>query len=416
MSEQNNEVPAQAATGYVVLLAVLIGFSMMDRQILAIVAEPVKHEFNLTDTELGYLTGPLFAVVFAALSVPVAWAADHMSRTALVTVCATAWAMCTIGMGTATNFLHLAVTRMGLAVGEAGCNPCAQSLIADYVSREQRNRAMGIYVMGSPAGLIAAGILGGQLTDAFGWRVAFYALGAASLLLALIAAVYLPEPKRQKHAKVEDNPAGYRELWRKPAFRYLIAAGSLASISIYAGLAWGVIFVVRYFGWTPGQAGTVFGTLGAVVALGGAWAGGPMADWFAKRNAKWQLWFPGLMLFLATPCSVAFIFAPSLPILFAASSGEAMFRSMSLAPGAAALQRLATHGTRARAAATAGVTGTLIGLGLGPFLVGAISDALATHVGADSLRYGLLAMVVPQVIAAWCNFQAARTIDTDFED
>ena len=416
MSDQSSEVPPRAATGYVILLAVLIGFSMMDRQILAIVAEPVKNEFKLTDTELGYLTGPMFALVFAALSVPVAWAADNMSRSALVTICATAWAMCTIGMGTAGNFLQLAVTRMGLAVGEAGCNPCAQSLIIDYVSREQRNRAMAIYVMGSPAGLIAAGIIGGQLTNAFGWRAAFYALGGASLLLALVVALVLPEPSRKRHAKADDNPAGYRELWRKPAFRYLIAAGALASVSIYAGLAWGVVFVVRYFHWAPGDAGTVFGTLGAVVALGGAWIGGPIADWLARNNLRWQLWFPGLMLFLATPCSVAFLFAPSVPILFAASSGEALFRSMSLAPAAAALQRLATHGTRARAAATAGVTGTLIGLGLGPLLVGVISDALATQVGPDSLRYGLLAMVIPQVIAAWCNFEAARTIDKDFED
>ncbi|MEQ1752888.1 MAG: MFS transporter [Micropepsaceae bacterium] len=416
MSDKSPEVPQHLATSYVVVLAVLIGFSMMDRQILSIIAEPLKHEFNLTDTQLGYLTGSLFAIVFAISSIPVAWSADRISRTGILTVCATVWALCTIGMGTASSFAHLAVTRMGLAVGEAGCNPCAQSLIADYVTKERRNRAMAIYVMGSPAGLIAAGILGGQLTDAFGWRIALYALGAASLLLALFASMYLPEPVRKKHAYTEANPAGYRELLRKPAFRYLIASGALASISIYGGLVWGVVFVVRYYGWTPGQAGTVFGTLGAVVALGGTWLGGPVADYLSKRNPKWQLWLPALVLFLATPFSVGFLFAPTLLILFISSSGEALFRTMSLAPAAAALQRLASHNTRARAAATAGVTGTLIGLGLGPVMVGAISDTLAPHVGADSLRYGLLAMTIPQVMAAWCCWKAAATIETDFED
>lgn len=416
MSNTGTETEYRGSTGYVVLLAILIGFSMMDRQILSIIAEPVKHEFNLSDTELGYLTGSLFALVFAVSSIPIAWMADHVSRTGILTVCATVWALCTAGMGTATSFVHLAGTRMGLALGEAGCNPCAQSLIADYVPKERRNRAMAIYVMGSPAGLIAAGILGGQLTDAFGWRVALYVLGGASLLLALVAAVMLPEPARRKHAYTEGGPVGYLALARKPAFRYLIASGALASVAIYGSLVWGTVFVVRFFEWTPGQAGTVFGSLGAVVALGGTWAGGPIADYLSKRDQHWQLWFPAAMLLITTPFSVASAFAPTIVILMVANAGEALCRTMSLAPAAAALQRLATHNTRARAAATAGVTGTLIGLGLGPLLVGLISDTLAPQLGADSLRYGLVAMIVPQLLAAWCCFKAAETIETDFED
>jgi MFS family permease len=416
VSNPGPETEYRGSTGYVVLLALLIGFSMMDRQILSIIAEPVKHEFNLSDTELGYLTGSLFALVFAVSSIPIAWMADHVSRTGILTVCATFWALCTAGMGSATSFAQLAATRMGLALGEAGCNPCAQSLIADYVPKERRNRAMAIYVMGSPAGLIAAGILGGQLTDAFGWRVALYVLGGASLLLSLVAAVMLPEPARRKHAATEGAAAGYLALARKPAFRYLIASGALASVAIYGSLVWGTVFVVRFFEWTPGQAGTVFGSLGAVVALGGTWAGGPIADYLSKRDQHWQLWFPALMLLITTPFSVASAFAPTIVILMVANAGEALCRTMSLAPAAAALQRLATHNTRARAAATAGVTGTLIGLGLGPVLVGLISDTLAPQLGADSLRYGLVAMIVPQLLAAWCCFKAAETIETDFED
>ena len=416
MSDQNSEVPPALASRYVLLMAVLIGFSLMDRQILSIIAEPVKHEFSLSDTQLGYLTGSLFAVMFAIFSVPVAWSADRISRTGILAVCVTVWALCTIGMGAAANFTQLGLTRMGLAIGESGCNPCAQSLIADYVSTERRNRAMAIYVMGGPAGLIAAGILGGQLTDAYGWRVALYALGGASLLLAFFASIYLPEPKRKVFANAESGSVGYGKLLRKPAFRYLIASGALASISIYGGLVWGTVFVVRYFGWTPGQAGIVFGTLGAVVAMGGTWAGGPLADFLARRNPRWQLWLPALVLLLATPFSIAGVFAPTIQVLLIASSGEALFRTISLAPAAAAIQRLATSSTRARAAATSGVMGTLVGLGLGPVLVGAISDTLAPQFGADSLRYGLLAMAIPQVMSAWCCWRAAATIDTDFED
>jgi len=416
VSDPSTVLPPARGTLYVVLLATLIGLSLMDRQILSIIAEPVKHEFGLSDTQLGILAGTIFALVFAFASIPIAWSADRISRTGILTVCATVWALCTIGMGAALNYAHLAATRMGLAVGEAGCNPCAQSLIADYVPAERRNRAMAIYVMGGPAGVIAAGIFGGMLTDAFGWRAALYVLGGISLFVALLAAVVLPEPKRNAaHSDVTSN-GGYLALIRKPAFRYIIAASALGAIAIYGGLVWGTVFVVRYFGWTPGQAGAVFGTLGAVIALGGTWLGGPAADYLSKRDKRWQMWLPATVIFLSIPFSVAGVFAPTIAVLIVASSGEAFFRTMSFAPVAAALQRLAPDNARARAAATAGVTGTLVGLGLGPTIVGMLSDGLAPWVGVDSLRYGLLSMVIPQLLAAYCCWRAAKTIDADFLD
>ena len=416
MSDPSTEAPPSRGTFYVVLLAILIGLSLMDRQILSIIAEPVKHEFKLSDTDLGVLSGTIFALVFALASIPIAWSADRISRTGILTVCATTWALCTAAMGAASGFVQIAAARMGLAVGEAGCNPCAQSLIADYVPAERRNRAMAIYVMGGPAGVIAAGIFGGMLTDKFGWRVALYVLGGVSLAMALITAVVLPEPKRKvARADAPDN-GGFLALTRKPAFRYIIAATALGAIAIYGGLVWGTVFVVRYFGWTPGQAGAVFGTLGAVVALGGTWLGGPAADYLSRRDKRWQMWLPALVIFLSIPFSVVSVFAPTIAILIAASSGEAFLRTMSFAPLAAALQRLAPDNARARAAATAGVTGTLIGLGLGPTIVGALSDGLAPWVGADSLRYGLLSMAIPQLLAAICCWRAAKTIDRDFLD
>jgi predicted MFS family arabinose efflux permease len=416
MADPSTAEPQKRGTLYVVLLAVLIGLSLMDRQILSIIAEPVKHEFALSDTQLGILTGTIFALVFAFASIPIAWSADRISRTGILTVCATFWALCTVGMGAAVNFTQLAVARMGLAVGEAGCNPCAQSLIADYVPVDRRNRAMAVYVMGGPAGVITAGIAGGVLTDAYGWRVALYMLGAVSLFFAFVISIILPEPKRNaKHADKTAN-GGYLALVRKPAFRYVVAASALGAIAIYAGLAWGIVFVVRYFDWTPGKAGVVFGTLGAVIAMGGTWLGGPAADYLSKRDKRWQMWLPALVIFLSIPFSVLGVFALTIPMLIVASSGEAFFRTMSFAPIAAALQRLAPDNARARAAATAGVVGTLVGLGLGPTIVGALSDTLVPWAGADSLRYGLLSMVVPQLLAAYCCWRAAKTIDKDFLD
>lgn len=416
MSEPSSEAQPQRGTLYVVLLAVLIGLSLMDRQILSIIAEPLKHEFTLSDTQLGILSGAVFAIVFSVAAIPIAWSADHLSRTGILTICATTWALCTIFMGTAANYMQLIIARMGLAVGEAGCNPCAQSLIADYVPVERRNRAMALYTMGGPAGVITAGIAGGLLTDALGWRWALYILGGVSLALTLVATLILPEPKRKAaHADVTTN-GGYLALIKKPAFRYVVGASAFGAIAIYGGLAWGVVFVVRYFGWTAGQAGAVFGTLGAVVALGGTWLGGPAADYLAKRDKRWQMWLPAIVVLLSIPFSVMSVFALTIPVLIIASCGETLFRTISFAPLAAALQRLAPDNARARAAATAGVIGTLVGLGLGPTIVGALSDNLVPWVGADSLRYGLLAMVIPQFLVVFCCWQAAKTIDKDFLD
>jgi MFS family permease len=420
----NEPLPQARANTYVIILAVLIGLSMMDRQLLAVVAEPVKHDFNLSDTDLGLLTGTLFAVIFSIASIPVSWAADRISRTGILTVCATFWAICTGVVGASTAYVHLAAARVGLAIGEAGCNPCAQSLIADYVPPERRGRALAIYVMGGPAGLIAAGTLGGFLNDQFGWRAAFYVLGGVSLLAAFIAAVALPEPKRKReaipvtiHASAVAAPrGGYAMLTKKPAFRYFIAGNAFVAIAIYGSLVWGTTYVVRFFGWTPGEAGAVVGTLGAVVSLGGTWLGGRMSDYLSTREARWLMWLPVLGLVLASPCTVAAAFAPTILVLFSASSGEAFFRTITLAPAAAALQRLAPNDARARAAATAGVVGTLVGLGLGPVIVGAISDGLAPQMGRASLQYGLAAMVIPQLLAAYCFWRASQSLREDLEE
>jgi MFS family permease len=423
MQDDDEPLPQARATTYVVILSILIGLSMMDRQLLAVVAEPIKHDFNLSDTDLGLLTGTLFAVVFSVASLPVAWAADRISRTGILAVCATFWALCTAFVGASAAYANLAAARIGLAIGEAGCNPCAQSLIADYVPPERRGRAMAIYVMGGPAGLIAAGTLGGILNDQFGWRMAFYVLGGVSLLAAFVAAIVLPEPKRKReplpvaiHAATVAVPRGYAALTAKSSFRFFIAGNAFVAIAIYGSLAWGTTYVVRFFHWTPGEAGAVVGTLGAVVSLGGVWLGGRMSDYLTIREARWLLWLPALGLLLASPCTVAAAFAPTILVLFSASAGEAFFRTLTLAPAAAALQRLAPNDARARAAATAGVVGTLVGLGLGPVLVGAISDGLAPQVGQAGLRYGLAAMVIPQLLAAYCFWRASQTLRDDLEE
>jgi predicted MFS family arabinose efflux permease len=302
-----------------------------------------------------------------------------------------------------------------MSVAEAGCNPCSQSLIGDYVPLERRARALGTYAMGIPLGLAAAGFIGGPLADAYGWRTTFLIMGAVSVGVALVALFALPEPARRAPllAGRGESDAGFNALLRKPAFQHLMLAGAWGSVASYGSLAWGIAYIARFFGWSAGEAGAVFATIGAVSALIATWTGGQLGDVLARRDVRWLAWMPAIVLILVVPFGLAGCFATVIMILFITSPTEAFLRSLTLAPGYALLQRMTTPDARARAAAMSSITSTLLGLGLGPLLVGGISDALAPTFGADSLRWGLAALMVPQVLAALHFWRAARTVRED---
>lgn len=389
--------------------------NMLDRQLMAIVAEPIKLELGLTDTQLGLLTGPMFAVLYSAAAMPIAWMADRWHRVRILAACAIGWSVLTGAAGFAGNFLQLALARMSMSVAEAGCNPCSQALISDYVTPERRGRALGVYAMGVPLGLAAAGFVGGPLADAFGWRAAFFILGGASLVVALLVLFALPEPARRALPRAPGvaEDAGFKALLRKPAFQHLMLAGAWGSVAAYGALAWGIVYVVRFFDWTPGQVGAVFATIGAVSALIATWLGGQLGDMLARRDARWLAWLPAIALAAVVPFGIAGSFATVVTLLFLTSPMEAFLRSLTLAPGYALLQRMTPPDARARAAAMQSITATLLGLGLGPPLVGMVSDWLAPTLGAESLRWGLAALMVPQALAAFHFWRAARTVRAD---
>ena len=390
----------------------MLSFNLMDRQLFAILAEPIKHEFALTDTQLGLLGGLAFAGVFAIASIPVAWLADHANRTAILTVCGTLWSLTTLATGVAGGFTQMLLTRVGLAVGESGCNPCAVSLIAGYVPPERRGRALAIYSISGTIGFLVVGVIGGGIADRYGWRASFLALGGASLALAFLAATTLPEPKRTPlpEGEVRRERRAYRQLLGKSSFRNLLLGAGYAGIATYGITAWANAFAIRYFGWTPGQVGLLFGVMGTVAGVSATLAGGVLSDWLSRKNTRWLMWLPAAAALVAIPFDIAGAFAAKISILYVTSPVGVICRTLPLAAVTAAIQRLAADDVRARAAATVGVLGTLAGLGIGPTVVGLLSDKLAPFFHGDSLRYGLVALVIPQALCAYHFLRASRTI------
>jgi len=410
--------PTQSNSFYVTILAALFALNIADRQLFAIVAEPVKLEFHLTDAEVGALTGTVFGIVFVIASIPISWAADRISRVGLIAVSAAFWTICTTATGLATGFQQLAVARAGLALGEAALNPCAQSLVADYVSVERRNRGMALLSLGIPLGYVLAAVAGGMLVDRLGWRSMFFVLGGVSFVVALGASLVLPEPARRSGPAGQDHKSRekYRDLWRKRTFRNLMIATAFYAIANSGGGSWTVVYVVRYFGWTSGQAGATIGGVIAVVGFLAIWLGGRLADRLAMRDLRWPLWLPALALFVATPVLIAGLLSPLATYYVASVAGVIFLLFLSTAPLLATIQRLSPDGTRARAAATFGVIGNLVGQGLGPILIGKISDLLALMVGVQSLRLALVVLAVPQLLAAYFLWRASKTLTSDVID
>ena len=418
MSEPSKGFTQRQATVYVAVLGALVALNFMDRQLLAVAAAPVQQEFKLSDTALGLLTGTAFAVVFSAASLPVSWLADRVSRVGVLAVSSTLWALCTVAMGLVTGYQQLIVTRMSLALSESGAMPCAQSLIADYVPQESRGRAMAVFAMGITFGFMVGAILGGVLTDKYGWRNMFFIMGGFSLAVALLGAVTLPEPVRGQHAlagQAEGAIAGqgFRALLSKPTFQNMLIATCFSSIVASGEAAWIFVFVPRIFHWTTGQAAAVFGSIFALVGLAGTWMGGRWNDRLFKQDVRWPLWITATALALLVPGMLAGFFAPVVGFLYVTTSVNAFARTVTFAPALSTIQVLAPEGARARTAASFGAVGSLVGIGLGPLMVGMVSDALAPAMGDDSLRVGLGVLVVPQLLAAYFMWRASRTIGAD---
>src|SRR5580698_10047768 len=177
------------------LLMIAYTLSFLDRQVLSILVEPIKNELKVSDAAMGLLTGPVFVIFYTFLGVPIAWLADRRSRPVIITACLTLWSAFTALSGVASSFVPLALARLGVGFGEAGCNPSSHSLIADISSKEQRASGLAFYSLGVPIGTLLGLAMGGLVADAWGWRAAFLVAAAPGLVLAAIIALTVREPR-----------------------------------------------------------------------------------------------------------------------------------------------------------------------------------------------------------------------------
>lgn len=408
-----------------ILLTVYI-FNFIDRQIVNILAEPIARDLELSDTQIGLMTGLAFALFYTVLGIPIARFADRetTSRPRLIAVALALWSGMTAVCGLAQNFWQLLLARIGVGVGEAGCTPPAHSLISDMVPPEKRASALAFYSLGIPVGSLLGMVIGGLLADFLGWREAFVVVGLPGVALALVVWFVLRDPRRSDAASVlraKSQPAALplgqavAEVMRSRAFVLLVCAGSAASFLSYGKTTWTTIFFQRTHDLSPGEVGLSFGLLGGAAGILGTWLGGYLADRFGATNRRHVLSAPAIGMALAVPLAIAAYHAPSWPLALALLFLPTVFNSLYYGPTYSAAQGLVPMRARAIAAASLLFFQNLIGLGLGPLFFGVLSDWLQPTYGADSVRYVLYGAAVLGLVPAlffWrCSLHLDRELD-----
>ncbi|MBA3941145.1 MAG: MFS transporter [Sphingopyxis sp.] len=407
-----------------VLLVVYI-FNFLDRQIVNILAEPIKTALHLTDTQLGLLAGPAFAVFYALLGIPIARHADKegTNRIRLISLALAIWSAMTAVCGLAQNFAQLLLARIGVGIGEAGCTPAAHSLISDSVAPEKRSSAIAFYGMGVPIGSLLGLIIGGIVNDLYGWRIALMLVGLPGLVLALVVLLALREPRHLKPAAAAESakPAelttgeAMREIFASRAFVYILIAASVTAFLGYGKALWTISFFIRSHGLSTTEAGLSMAIVLGVAGVFGTWLGGKVADKLGARDKRHILTLPAYGMAIAAPVLFLGYYMENWIVAVALLIVPTVLNSAYYGPAYGCVQGLVRPQARAVAASIMLFGQNLIGLGFGPFLFGVLSDVLAPAYGQESVRYVLYGAAWLGLIPAFFFWRASLRLDRELK-
>lgn len=419
--------PATGISGlyryYVVaVIWVVMLFRFVDLQIVAVLLESLRAEFRVSDTQLGLLSGTAFAIFYATLGIPIAWLADRHSRRNIIAVCLGLWSAMTAACGAASGFLWLFLARIGVGVGEAGGAPPAYSLISDYFAASRRSTVIAILNSAVPSGVFAGFIIGGFINAKLGWRDTLIIAGLSGMVVALLVRLTVREPRRGQNDGSRAAPApapvldALRFLWNLRSYRHLVLASSIFTLGALGSGIWIASFFIRVHHMPPLQATTWLACVYGGGGLVGASLGGWLADRISRRCAdqRWQAWLPAISTAAILPFGFFVYLWPNPITALLVQTCTAVLMHSWMGPCYATVQNLAGASRRAMAAAVNLLVVNLLALGLGPLLVGALSDYFSARLGADSLRYSILTLTaVTYTWAAFHFLRASRTLRAD---
>ena len=403
------------------ILFLVYVFNFIDRSILNILAEPIKRELGLFDWQIGLMGGLAFAVFYTFVGIPIARLADTHNRRNVIAVCLTIWSAMTAVCGLAANFWQLLLMRIGVAVGEAGGSPPAHSMIADMFAADRRATALAIYALGIPVGTMIGQLAGGWISEELSWRVAFFVVGLPGLLMAVVLRFTVREPVRGYTQEAVATRAAappvmfvFKALWSRKSFRYMSLGGALHALVGYGVGPFVPALFSRIHHLGTKEIGTALFMLG-FAGIAGTVTGGYFADKLAVRDVRWYVWLPGIATLASVPFSTSVYLWSEPYAAFWIAAVPGFLGSYYLGPTFALAQGLVGLRMRALAASILLFVLNLIGMGLGPLVVGITSDLLNkyTLLGVESVRWALVGVLVFNVLSTVFYLLAARSLKSD---
>lgn len=419
-----SQTPARPGRTLALLLLTAVGtMNFVDRQILSVLAEPIRQELGLSDTQLGLLTGLSFALFYAVMGVPAAMIADRYHRVRLVAAACLTWSIFTGACAFAGSFWQLALARFGVGTGEAGGTAPSLSILADYYPPEKRPAVIGLFTVNGPLGVFVGASLGGWAASQFGWRGAFLLVAAIGIVAAIALAVFVREPVRggldPGHGRIPVKPASLSATLKvflsRPTLRLLLLASGLAAFVSYGMLNWIPAFLMRVQGMPLAEMARWFGPAAGLSFGIGIWGGGALVNWLGARDVRAYAYVPGVAVLITAPALALAVMASSWQMSLLLMLIPMITCTMFTAPALALVQNLSPVSARATATALVLLAFNIVGLGGGPLAIGMLSDALAANGEPMPLRTALLWIAPVSVLAAFAYFAVSRVVRRDAE-
>ena len=406
------------------LLCLVYVLNFLDRQLLSILAKPIQDDLGISDGQLGRLGGLYFALFYCILGVPVAWLADRGNRVRVLTVACALWSAATVACGMAQNYSQLIIARMSVGIGEAGGVPPSYSIISDYFPATRRGTALGLFNLGPPIGQALGVAFGAKIAAAYDWRLAFVLLGAAGLVAAAVVWGTIREPRRgatDTQLRVTDStdqeeasfPAVLRMFVTRPTLALVSLAAGATQFVTYATLGFTTLFLMREKAMTLDQIAIWYALVLGVCVSAGIFLSGRLIDRFSQRSPQVYGLIPGIALAVAVPFFIGFVHAPTWPVALVFLAVPTFFNYFYLTPAVTLVQNAVSARQRTLAGAVLLLIMNLIGLGLGPTWLGAVSDWLRpTHPG-NSLQLAFYSLVPFYLVAILLHLALARRLARD---
>lgn len=401
------------------MLLLVYTFNFLDRQLLGILAQPIKADLGLSDAQFGAIGGLAFAILYSVLGVPLALLADKTSRSWVIAGALTVWSGFTALCGVANHFWSFFVFRLGVGVGEAGGVAPSYALIADYFPPERRSRALAIYSLGIPIGLAGGVLLGAYIAALVEWRAAFVTMGIAGIVLAPIFILVvrdLPRPAKAAAPEAVPLSAVFPMLAKKPSFWLMSFAAGCSSLCGYGLALWTPAVLMRSFGFDLITTGQFMGSLLLVGGTAGVFAGGWLADRLGAADKRWYARLPAIAWLITAPTFAAGLLVPMPAASWVLLLIPNALNILWLGPVTNAVQHLVPQRMHATASASFLMINNLIGLGIGPMLMGGLSDYFTASYGVDSLRNAVILCLGFYLIAALLMMLAIRPLQRDWVD